>query len=70
VAMACKYVRSAVDHVSGVPPLRIADEPGWNTTEPCICRTENHMWQLLKPVKTAHCGVLRSRHRSRMIIPA
>ena len=31
VAMASKFVRSAADHVSGIPPLRVADEPGWDT---------------------------------------
>jgi len=60
VTMASKFVRSAADHVSGVTPLRVADEPGWGMTEPCICRTENHMWQLLKSVKTAHERQLRS----------
>jgi hypothetical protein len=33
VAMTCKFVRSAGDHVSGIPPLRVADEPGWDTIE-------------------------------------
>jgi hypothetical protein len=64
VAMACRFVRSASDHVSGVRPLRVADEPGWDTTEPCICRTENHMWQMLKPVKPAHERRLRSNPKS------
>src|SRR6202035_117211 len=67
VTMASKFVRSAADHVSGVTPLRVADEPGWGTTEPCICRTENHMWQLLKSVKTAHERQLRSNPKSSIV---
>jgi hypothetical protein len=36
VAMPYKFVRSAADRVSGAPPLRVADEPAWDITEPCI----------------------------------
>jgi hypothetical protein len=47
--------------------LRVADEPGWGMIEPCICRTENHMWQLLKSVKTAHERQLRSNPKSSIL---
>ena len=64
VAMACKFVRSAADHVSGVPQLRVADEPGWDITEPCICRTEiicGNCLNQLKQLKRNNCGVIRRR---------
>ena len=64
VATACKFVRSAADHVSGVPPLRVADEPGWDITEPCICRTEIICGNCLnqwKQLKSDNRGVIRRR---------
>jgi hypothetical protein len=41
-----KFARSAADHVSGFPPLRVADEPGWDTIEPCIVAPK---------IKCSHC---------------